>query len=572
MTLNPAGHLAERLAQLEGLEAAQRVVDGMTPDSGASVAEISAAARIRALSRSHSDLSGVGLKRIDAALRQIKIAIHRRALEVSAHSFEDALEVQRIENRGGVLALLEILIETASIVDPSRLNPALNRTVLRTVVSLCRPHDGGSARVTCDPVFLSPAFHTWCTGTDEVSDSDVRACELEFFAAANLEAEDLAGSEGLENRQRLIDSMGTRVFDPRVLRAVVTYEIALAAIEARPPWGDCGDSSSLRSQDPLGGSSAKTSSSVFHSAPLRMLGCSLNQRIESAPCPTSAEGRIAWALDLSGLRAAELEALRSPKLATAEDPLGTTILVGLLGRQEKILGVEMQELGIPPSQIVGSWREELAAVLQSEIHAALKREAYALSCAISEVKARFLGEGGAALSGSEGPPNDSRTSLVGLTAGVHDVEAASRPESARSLVEAALREPTVSPTGGNRGGQNRSTLGRLTLLAVLGLAVGAAAWFSASGLGSGIESLSAEQLQSVSPYLASGGRNLNGVGPAFVGRFDDRWQTMQRRQRRAAAQSLVERLRSHGVSQIVIRDESDRVRLQALGQQPIRML
>ena len=569
MTLNPAGHLAERLAQLEGLEAAQRVVDRITRESGASVAEISAAARIRALARSHSDLSGVGLKRIDAALRQIEAAIGQRALALSTRSFADALEVERIENRGGLLALLEILIDTVTVVDPNQLKPALNRTILRIVVSLCRPNDGASARVTCDPVFLSPGFHAWCSGTESASDSEVRACELEFFAAANLEAEALCASDGLEKRQRLIDGMGSRVFEPRVLRAVVTYEIALAAAQARPPWVDGDDSFMMENQHsfPAG---EKVSGSVFCSEPLRMLGESLNQRIRGAPCPSTPEGRIAWALDLGGLRAAEQQALCSRQLATAEDPLGTTILLGLLGRQEKILGVELQELGIPPSQVLGRWREELSSVLQNEIHAALKREAYALSCAISELKARFLGEDGAALSEAEGTARPSQAALGGLRVGAQGQ--GPRPESARSLVEAALREPTVSRRGGPSRAQKRSALGRLGLIVVLSVAAGAAAWFFSSGLGSGIESFSPEQLQSVSPYLSSGGRNLNGVGPAFVGRFDDRWQTMQRRQRRAAAQALVDRLRRNGVSQIVIRDENDRVRLQALGQQPIRIL
>ena len=138
------------------------------------------------------------------------------------------------------------------------------------------------------------------------------------------------------------------------------------------------------------------------------------------------------------------------------------------------------------------------------------------------------------------------------------------------MIEAALREPTVSSVGGRV--KNRSVLGRLALVLVLGLAAGVAGWVGSSGRGSEIESFSSEQLQSVSPYLVSGGRNLNGFGPAFVGRFDDRWQLMKGRQRRAAAQSIVERLRNEGVSQIVIRDDNDRVRLQALGRQPIRML
>ncbi|MCH2184910.1 hypothetical protein MK280_03465, partial [Myxococcota bacterium] len=468
MTLNPAGYLADRLTQLEAFEAAQRVVDGISQESRASVAEISAAARIRALARSHSDLSGVGLKRIDAALRQIKMAIARRTLELALDRFEDALQDARVENRGGMLALLEILIDPGAGVETGPRSHDFNRRVLRIVVYLCRAHEGSSARVTCDPVFLSPSFHTWCSEAESVEDSEARDLELEFFAGANLELDGLSEPNARERRQRLIDSIGAQVFEPRVLRAVVTYEIALASMEVPAPVVDPSVLLASEGQG-LCGAQAQISSSVFSSEPLRLLGDSLNDRLRGAPCATTPEGRIAWGLDLSGLRSAEREALRSAQLATAKNPLGTTILVGLLGRQEKILGVELQELGVPPANLLGSWREELANVLQDEIHAALKREAYGLSCAISDVKARFLGEGGAVLSNSELTSGASEPGRVGLKMGVAE-RAPDRAESARSLVEAALREPTVSSARGR--GKNRSVLGRLGLVVVLGLAAG----------------------------------------------------------------------------------------------------
>ncbi|MDG2051428.1 MAG: hypothetical protein P8M78_14845, partial [Myxococcota bacterium] len=550
-------------------ESAQQVVGGSETGEGTSVAEISAAARIRALARSHSDLSGVGLKRIDAALRQIQLTIFGRALQLSPRSLDNALEAARIENRGGLLALLEILIRGAAAVALQRQSRGLSRVILRTVVALCRPQEGVGSRVACDPIFLSPSFHGLCSQVEPVEDSESRILEMEFFTAANLEAAALAETQGLIHRQKLIDSMEFQVFSPRILRAVVTYEVALASIDPRPQvetdeLGQLETDSSRRD-------SSELNSSVFMSQPLRALGNSLAGRIGGAPRSTTPEGRIAWAIDLEGLRATEHEALRSEQLATAADPLGTTILIGLLGRQEKILGVELQDIGIPPAHVSGSWREELTGVLQKEIHAALKREAYGLSCAVSDLKARFLGDGGAALGPSEAEPSKPHSEGAGFK-----VDAvAQRPahaESARSLVEAALRQPTVKLAGGLHPHRKRSTLGRLAIVLVLGLATITSAWFFASGGSSGIQALPSEELQFFSPYLTSGGRNLYGAGPAFVGRFDHRWRSMERHQRRAAAESLVARLRENGISQIVIRDENDRVRLQALGRQPVRLL
>ena len=107
-----------------------------------------------------------------------------------------------------------------------------------------------------------------------------------------------------------------------------------------------------------------------------------------------------------------------------------------------------------------------------------------------------------------------------------------------------------------------------TLAAVIGTAVALFA-FEKNG---DLDGLGKEQLAAVSPYLENGKRNGAGTGNAFVGRVSDAWLALPAGQRSEVAEDIVARLRSQGMQQIMIYDDDKRVRIQALGQQPIRTL
>ena len=93
-------------------------------------------------------------------------------------------------------------------------------------------------------------------------------------------------------------------------------------------------------------------------------------------------------------------------------------------------------------------------------------------------------------------------------------------------------------------------------------------WFSNSDLAG----YSRADLDVLSPYLSSGARNLDGRGPAFVGAlYDDFFAGSAADQTRLAA-DLVAALRATGVSQIMIYDSEQRLRVQALGRQTVRLL
>jgi hypothetical protein len=80
------------------------------------------------------------------------------------------------------------------------------------------------------------------------------------------------------------------------------------------------------------------------------------------------------------------------------------------------------------------------------------------------------------------------------------------------------------------------------------------------------------QLDQVSPLLSHGARNGNGRGPAFVGEIRDGWSALQVSDRILVVTDLVEALRESGVRDVMIYDKDGFLRIQALGEQPPRML
>ena len=570
MKTGAVAHLAERLRRLDSLEAAQRVLGIARQEAADPLNPSGLAARIRTLARSHSDLSVAAVRRIDESLSRMSAAIRDEVLNSPPERLGTRIDHCRTTDRGALVALLDVLIgegprEWASA------ESALS-AIHALLVGLCRSPEPDVRGIGCDPVFLTPRFHAFSEWVQEPDARSVDAIELEFFAAANLEAEALQDVESHLERSRLKGALGVSVFSPRIIRAVVTYEVALAWA-----WPSAHRSASAVVGAEVGHLSdfEGSDSSVFSSSAFRRLAHAVKRRLQGAQREPTAEGRIAWALDVETLRPPEREALRGVSVGTEQDPLGTTILLGLLARHEKVLGFELQEFGIPPILLMGAWRKQLASDLQSEIHASLQREEWAVSSALTDLKARFLGTHGLIDSPMESAAG--RSGEVDRIRGqsVHDSGQriqAPDPKSARSLVKAAMRDQ-----GGVRSGRVSQTRGlggwpRVAMSLVLGVLLVAWAVSFSGQRPAGLAGLSVAELQSLSPYLESGGRTLDGKGPGFVGIFDERWAELPEEPQRAAAESLVARLRSSGISQIVIRDDRDRVRLQALGRQPLRLL
>lgn len=146
---------------------------------------------------------------------------------------------------------------------------------------------------------------------------------------------------------------------------------------------------------------------------------------------------------------------------------------------------------------------------------------------------------------------------------------------ARDLVREALEDDRKGRAAGQRRNAGRaSEIGaRVAAAALVLVALAGVAYFHYSNApGRDLQAFSAEQLEVVSPYLVEGHRNGLGHGPGFVGTLDERWTALSEPEREATAEAMVERLRQHGLAQVMIYDRTRRLRIQALGSQPTRAL
>jgi hypothetical protein len=80
------------------------------------------------------------------------------------------------------------------------------------------------------------------------------------------------------------------------------------------------------------------------------------------------------------------------------------------------------------------------------------------------------------------------------------------------------------------------------------------------------------ELAQMSPFLAHGKRSDDGTGAAFAGTLDDDWSELAAAKQEEAAEALVRSLRERGVREIMVYDDHHRLRIQALGSQPARVV
>jgi hypothetical protein len=139
----------------------------------------------------------------------------------------------------------------------------------------------------------------------------------------------------------------------------------------------------------------------------------------------------------------------------------------------------------------------------------------------------------------------------------------------KQALEAELEEASVGLAAWRTWPWGR--LARIAAIAAATVAVGlgtAKVFFPAGDLAT----FSREELLRISPMLASGGRNRQGSGPAFVGTLEERWAELAADEKNEAASSLVERLHAQGVSQVMVYDETRQLRIQALGAERVKVL
>lgn len=560
--------LGPRLDRLRGLRSAWAV---LAPTSLVDdVDEVGATGRaltrhLSTIAESHSDVSPSALTGIDNLLAEFETSIRHVATQLPVAQLRSALPCARDEDRAGLLDLLDVLIARGPA-DDFGLDERIGAVDYLVTLLCTQGAERGSVRF--DPVTLTERLSNLCAAHDAPDDQRLAEIEGEFFAAANLDAEELREELRLRTLRQRKTELGLLYFAPRVLRAIVTYNAALL-VRVEEELLDSADWGEVGSRDEATPNAEVVS--VFASDPLRALAAAVRRRLaEEAPAPDPID-RIAWALDLDYLAARERSALESGTVGTSGDPLGTAVLIGLLCRSVAVLGVDLQAAGLPPDQLTGPWVDELGGIFQTEINRNIADDAYRAACALSELKNKFLLEPLAEHLREERAERlkDRPHAAAPCRTEARRESEASR-ENARDLVREALLSDGAPSERRGRGLRKvpRVPLARgLCLVATIVVGV----WLFLERDGD-LDRLGRDQLTAVSPYLESGRRDAAGTGRSFVGQLDEAWIALPADEREAIAGEIVDRLRAKGMQQVMIYDDDRRVRIQALGSQPMRVL
>lgn len=253
-------------------------------------------------------------------------------------------------------------------------------------------------------------------------------------------------------------------------------------------------------------------------------------------------------------------------LPSPESLQGTIVLIGLLCRSLTILSIDLQDIGISPDQVSDHWVKELDELLKTEINSHISSDAYEKACALSEMRNKFLYVSMVDMNRQE------RVARPRPSPSVSASNKRSARNTAKNLVNEALTQH-AQPHGMQRKGRGgvdggRDLSWRVIIPACAAVLVCVLVGLHLLGfniLNGDLDRYRGSDLERVSPHLVRGHRNGNGAGPAFVGTIDDAWLGLEADERRTAAENLVAALHDRGVSQVMIYDDDDQLRIQALG-------
>ncbi len=571
-----APSLEPRLERLRALRSAWSVLapSGIS-DKGIEISELGRALtdRLAGLQDRGDALCTTELAEIDVQLDAFEASMREVAGDVPISQLRSTLPAYLMSNRAGLLDLLDVVIGH----DPSTFEiPNVRIGAIDYLITLLCTQDGlATGAIQNDPITLTPRVQALCQHAEETDGMRFADVEAEFFAASNMDAEDLREEIQLRTLRSRKTELGMAFFVPRILRAVVTYNAALLGrvtdeILSSGDWGSVGEGPDVDA------SHSHSAGSVFESQALQGVAQAVRRRAQGEQAEATAGDRIALALDFDYLEPGEQKALRGDQLGTDADPLGTAILVGLICRSLAVLSIELQAIGISPDDVSDRWVAELNDVFQEQINANISADAYKVACALSELKNKFLSAPLAdqfrrAVAPKHVIPPVAATQIP-PPAEKKKAEPPKKKENARDLVQHALDEARASGEAkSKRLNPNEvpwAQVVRGATLAVM-LVIAAMLIFRSDG---DLARWSGEELRVVSPYLSDGNRTQGGIGHAFVGTLDASWLALPAAARSEAAEELVFRLRELGMTQIMIYDDDDALRIQAVGSQPILTL
>jgi hypothetical protein len=528
----------------------------------------------------HPELAANAL--IEARLYSLESEMCAIAFKVPVAQLRSTLPECVSHNRRGVLDLLDLMLGAELLgLDGTR---ARIPSIDYLITLLC---SAGSDKPPHDPVQLTPRLHELCERTGGDYDPRLPEIEAEFFHAADMYEADARGEQQLRALQTRKAELGSGYFSPQVLRAIVTYNAALLhrideEVLASLDWGSL----------PPVADEPQRAVSVFDTPALPQIAQALRRRAAGGAPQLSAIDRITWCLDLEYPTPDERRALLAESVDPPDDLTEKVILVGLLCRASVILEDEFPAIGITSAQLFDGWVPELSEALQQKVNLGISGDDYREACMLSELKTRFLyasmselrrknrthtpahepdTTGAASTTGATGKPEP--TGAAATTGATGKPEASGAAGTVQPIIQEALIDAqAVAPRNRRPAWKDW----RVRRLAAIGIALACALLIFGMGRaflwGGDHARFNRDQLDQVSPYLSHGARSENGQGPAFVGGIRDGWSALLESDRALVAADLVETLRESGVRDVMIYDDDGLLRIQALGEQPHRLL
>jgi hypothetical protein len=533
--------------------------------SGFSAEEKDIAETGRALSDELTKLAGQdpsernadAIREIDTRLDAFEREMRAIALKVPVAQLRSTLPARVAPDRRGVLDLLDLIL--GAEIEGLGGSEGRIAAIDYLITLLCTAGSGTDAGAIQDPVTLTPRLYGLCERSDADCDPLLAEIEAEFLTAADTCETDAHEEIALRTMRRRKTELGPRFFAPRVLRAIVTYNATLMQRIDREVL----DSLDWESP-PLASEKPGARASVFETEALPRLAEALRRRAAGEAPEFCALDRVAWCLDLAYPGESERASLLSESVGLRANVKGTTILVGLLCRSAVVLEEELPEIGLSPSRLSGEWVQELDEALKQEINRRIAGDDYKEACLLTELKSKFLYTPMTEVhrkSRGRGVPRPAASSLEEVG------------KAARQIAGEALESERTRANSRRRGSWRAwpwpriARVGATACGVLLALAV-AVALFSNRDL----ERFGSDELDRLSPYLSRGARSGEGKGPAFVGTIDEDWFALEATERAEVARDLVRALRAQGVREIMIFDDERRLRIQALGAQPARVL
>jgi len=464
---------------------------------------------------------------LEQKLASFELALRQAVGGISVSQLRSTVPTQLRRDHRGVLALLDLLLgaELEAVEGSSAFIPSIDYLL----TALCKSGGAAASGHPQDPVTLTPRMQSLCERATEDYDERLPSIEAEFFTAADAVAGGASQADALLRSLACQKAeLGSRYFTPTVLRAIITYNIAIAERIEEEIWETQPARDTNEPADPMG------HRSVFETQVLRGVAKALRRREVGGEPGPGAIDQLAWSLDLDALNAREREALMADSAGHAKDLEGTTVLVGLLRGSDP----KLASAGIAAEELTGSWTRELDSAVTLEIKHRVANQEYASASALSALKTRFLdAPPGTGVSGQGAPRRRGATGV--------EIEPATRGRGARAWW----------------GHWRRAGLAALTLLGALG------AWTLDDGR-THTRAIGPQALSQISPHLAEGG----GHGGAFTGTLSPDWTALDEAAQTEAGDALVANLRAQGWNQVMVFDGARRLRIQALGAAPPLLL